>query len=368
MRRCTIAAMTTSTSPHDPLEAWRRPLSITDPADLIVAVPALLGFHPQRSLVLICLGGRSSTSVGAVMRHDLVSDAGMGAVVEQFGIICANERATAAMALVVDDRGGEDESYDTLLDVLAQRLGDSGAELVGAHRTRRIAKGERWWGLLGDPRWGVLPDPTASSVAAAHVLEGKQIRASRTDLTALLDGDVRERIAVADCVDDLREHELLARLSELAEPAATELSRLRLDLVLWQIATVASGERLQPVEFAEIVMALDDRSVRDALVALAIGPDAVAAEMLWLALTQVAPVPYRADAAALLGFFAYIRSDGPLAGIALSVALDSNPAHGLAALLDTALTSGLRPSKMWPVAESGYDVADRLGVNLPPPD
>ncbi|KAA0023372.1 DUF4192 domain-containing protein [Antrihabitans cavernicola] len=367
--------MTTSTTPHDPLEAWREPLRVSDPADLIVAVPALLGFHPHRSLVIVCLGGGSASSVGAVLRHDLIPPDRSGhrsdrmiAAVEQFGAICGNEGARAALAVIVDDVGDR-ESYDDVVGMLAASLAANGAELVGAHVTACIEAGQRWWSLLGDPRSGVLPDPFASRVAAAHVLEGRQIWASRSELSGLLDGgDDLERRAVADAVDQLREGALFDRLGSRSRvETPREVSRARLDLVLWQITTVASGERLQPIEFAELVLALDDRVVRDAAMALAVGDDAVAAERLWIELARVAPDPYRADAATLFGYCAYVRGDGPLAGIAFSAALESNPAHGAAGLLDSALQHGIRPELVRKLADTGFDCARRLGVDLPPP-
>lgn len=356
--------MTTPTSSHDPLEDWRTPLRISDPAELIVSVPALLGFTPTSSIVLLCLGGggRGGTAVGAVLRHDLVHrrdgragvSAQMSAALDQFGIVCEAEGAVAALAVIVDDAGDRTD-YDDIVESLAHRLQMRGAELVGAHVTPRIVAGQRWWSLLGDPRYGCLPDPTASRVAAAHVLGGRQIHASRSDLSALLVGGTEMRRAVAEQMDDLG-----------SAPSAREDSRSRLHLVLWQVAAVASGERLSPQEFAEVILAIQDDVVRDACMALAVGDDATPAEQLWLLLTQVAPDTHRADAAALLGYSAYVRGDGPFAGIAFSAALDSDPTHVLAAMLDSGLAHGLRPQRVRALARTGFDRARGVGVELPP--
>ena len=68
----------------------------------------------------------------------------------------------------------------------------------------------------------------------------------------------------------------------------------------------------------------------------------------------------------LLAFSAYVRGDGPLAGIALSEALRCNPAHRMAGMLDKALQSGMRPEQIGELALTGYRVADRIGIELPP--
>ena len=60
------------------------------------------------------------------------------------------------------------------------------------------------------------------------------------------------------------------------------------------------------------------------------------------------------------------RGDGPLAGVSLEAALRCDPRHRMAGMLDTALHSGLRPEHIRELAVTGYRLADRLGVRLPP--
>jgi hypothetical protein len=68
----------------------------------------------------------------------------------------------------------------------------------------------------------------------------------------------------------------------------------------------------------------------------------------------------------LLAFSAYARGDGPLAGLSLESALRSAPEHRMAGMLDTALQSGMRPEQIRELADTGYRLAKRLGVRLPP--
>jgi hypothetical protein len=68
----------------------------------------------------------------------------------------------------------------------------------------------------------------------------------------------------------------------------------------------------------------------------------------------------------LLAFSAYARGDGPLAGVALEAALLSDHEHRMARMLDQALQSGMRPEQIRELAQTGYRLAKRLGVRLPP--
>ncbi|MGB9308995.1 MAG: DUF4192 domain-containing protein, partial [Mycobacterium sp.] len=112
--------------------------------------------------------------------------------------------------------------------------------------------------------------------------------------------------------------------------------------------------------------ALSDVQVRDTLYALAVGESAGEAEALWAVLARVLPQPWRVEALVLLAFSAYARGDGPLAGVSLEAALRCEPDHRMAGMLDTALQSGLRPENIRQLAASGYRLAKRLGVRLPP--
>lgn len=102
--------------------------------------------------------------------------------------------------------------------------------------------------------------------------------------------------------------------------------------MLYQIADLDSGAGFTARQMAELAAILRDRTVRDALFALAAGEHAAAAEQLWVSLVQSLSGSDRADAAALLGYSTYLRCDGPLAGIALQAALEANPSHSMAIL------------------------------------
>lgn len=147
---------------------------------------------------------------------------------------------------------------------------------------------------------------------------------------------------------------------------STATGATRFEFVLWQIAHVESGAVPTVPEIAELVAALRDRAVRDTMFALAVGDHAAAAESLWLTLVRALSGSDRAEVAALLGYSAYIRGDGPFAGIALDAALLADPFHPMAILLETSLRAGMRPEALRRLARSGYDTAACLGIELGP--
>lgn len=347
---------------------------ISDPGSLISAVPALLGFHPRRSLVAICLSG---TSVGAVMRHDLVFDepgrasAVMELVLEQFAAVAVREGADRMLVVIVDDRipprarAADLVGHVAVAESFRELLHHSGIDLSAVHVCSRIEAGAPWQDLTG-PNRGVLPDPTASAVAAAQVLEGRTIRGSREELETVLDPvspELQERIA--DLIDTAREDR--TRGSALTGTAADphRSDREGLEYVLTRIAQHDSGDEIAAEECAELALALETLTVRDSLLALSAGAQAAAAEQMWAHLARTLPDPERAEPLALFGYSAYLRGDGPMAGVALCAALVADPCHRLAGLLDDALQAGVRPAALRDLAAVGYRIAQDLGVQLP---
>ncbi|MEU7138677.1 DUF4192 domain-containing protein [Nocardia sp. NPDC046473] len=362
---------------------------VEEPGEIIAAVPAMIGFPPERSLVVLVLRSAPGRSHGAiidaVVRFDLEQEGGRrrlraGMVAQCILQICAHDDVAEVLVVVVDDRAVEPERrsmevgewcgsgrFEVLIDSLDRRLAAHDIDLAGAWAVTAIEPAQQWWSLVGPDRRGTLPDPATSAVALSHVLDGRQIRGSRAELTALVAEDVEVRDQVAAILHSALSvaRDRYARAVRRGDP--TDYSRQALDYVLWQIANTESGVQLMVPELAELAAALRDRSVRDAMFALAVGDHAVAAEGLWAALTRALTGRDRAEAAALLGYSAYVRGDGPLAGIALEAAMDADPDHPMAALLETALMIGMRPDQLRRLARSGYDTAADLGIDLGSP-
>ncbi|WP_245745684.1 DUF4192 domain-containing protein [Nocardia altamirensis] len=362
---------------------------VDDPGELIAAVPAMIGFTPERSLVVLVL--RASVDiedravVDAVLRFDLDQEDGQrrlraGTVARCVAQVCAHDDVAEVLAVVVDDRAVESDRrpadigercgtgrFEVLIDAIGRRLATQDIALAGAWAVRDIDPDERWWTLFGANRRGTVPDPASSAVALSHVLDGRRIRGTRAELTALVRVDVELQKQVAALLDSALSvaRDRYARAVRHGDPIS--YSRQALEYVLWQIANTESDVDLMAPELAELAAALRDRSVRDAMFALAVGEHAEAAEALWATLTRALSGGDRAEAAALLGYSAYARGDGPMAGIALEAALDAEPDHPLALLLDASLNLGMRPEQLRRLARSGYHAAADLGIDLGAP-
>jgi Domain of unknown function (DUF4192) len=339
----------------------RGDFDLNRPGALIAALPAVLGFVPENSLVLVSLG---DGELGSVMRVDLSE--GLADGVGHLAEVAAAAEPEAAIAVIVDADGahcpGCNEEHRHLCAELAEALSQHNIELWAAHVVDRIAVGGRWHCVDGCGSTGAVDDPSASPLAAAAVLDGRRLYPRRSDLQAVVAVDDRARSA--ELAEAVARQAATREVAHRADPAGC--GRRDVENAMAAAARVAGGEALSDPELAGLGCALGDVQVRDTLYALAVGETADQAESLWALLARALPPPWRVEALVLLAFSAYARGDGPLAGVALEAALRCEPDHRMAGMLDTALQSGLRPEDIRELALTGYRLAKRLGVRLPP--
>ncbi len=344
----------------DAMTTQRADFELNRPGALIAALPAILGFVPEKSLVLVSLEGGG---MGSVLRADLSED--LPDRIEQLAEVAAAARPDAAIVVLVDNEGAQcpvcNEEYRELCDALSDALARYGIRRYAAHVVDRVAAGGRWHCVDGCGAGGPIDDPAASPLAAAAVLEGRRLYARRADLQAVIASDPARSAALAAAVEKAAK----ARAAACeADPAGR--SRRDIELAMDAAARVIDGQGLGDAEVALLGCALVDVRVRDTLYALAVAETADAAEALWSVLSRLLPPPWRVEALVLLAFSAYVRGDGPLAGVSLEAALRCDPQHRMAGMLDQALQSGLRPNDIRELAGTGYRLAAQLGVRLPP--
>ncbi|MEV0246230.1 DUF4192 domain-containing protein [Nocardia sp. NPDC050712] len=362
---------------------WARsPLCIADPGELIVALPPMLGFVPERSLVVAVLRAGlppgSGPVIDALARFDLDPPGGRGGlaarIAQCLSRICAAEQAEEVLVVVVDEGAAQPGPPDprcvarqvALVTALDKRLATHEILLAGAWAVPAIDTGEHWWPLLGGPGGGVLPDPGKSAVALASVLDGRPIHSSRAQLTAVLAPDPELCALVAAELGGAFERGRDRYVRAVRHGELDSYHRGLLERVLWEVAHTAAGSLPEAAAIAELVGALREPPVRGALYALAYTDHAAAAERLWVRMVRGLTGPDRADAAALLGYGAYVRGDGPFAGMALDAALEADPCHCMAGLLESGLRSGMRPGPLRRVGRSGHSIAADLGIALGP--
>jgi hypothetical protein len=339
----------------------RPDFELNRPAAVIAALPAVLGFVPEKSLVLISIDDHELASV---MRVDLSE--GLADQIGHLAEVASAAGPEAAIAVIVDADGAHcpecNEQYRDLCTALTDELAQRDIELWAAHVVDRVAAGGRWHCVDGCGAGGAIDDPSASPVAMAAVLDGRRLYARRADLQSVIAVD--ERAANAELAALIEDQAASRDAAHRADACACV--RRDVEIAMAAARRVGRGQQLSDAQLASLACALCDVEFRDTMYALAVGQSAGDAESLWAALSRSLPLPWRVEALVLVAFSAYARGDGPLAGVSLEAALRCQPEHRMAGMLDTALQSGLRPENIRELAATGYRLAERLGVRLPP--
>jgi hypothetical protein len=134
---------------------------VQSPAEVIELVPAILGFPPTESMVIVTM---RDSAVTCVIRFDL-DDPARQVAVEQVATAVARNQADGALAVVVSAAGAVCpicvEQYRQLVSELTVALDRRAVTMLGAYVVDRVAAGGRWRCLDGCGE-GVLGDPASS--------------------------------------------------------------------------------------------------------------------------------------------------------------------------------------------------------------
>lgn len=326
---------------------------ISGPAELLQAVPYLIGFHPTHSLVLV---GLHDERLVVTARLDL-ADAVIGGIPHAVGAMMRGG-STSFVAVIYDDTD-EDEDYDEFGDGLRPTLahwdvvyGALRVELgrLDAHlRDALVVSDDRWWSLTCDdfdccPVDGrPLPD-APSSFATAAMVEGVVALPSRTALEDVLAplADA-ERVRLDQAIGDAERAAVEETLNGQARRWELSVKRAMFR------AARASGEPgwTGPPDdvVARFGAALAVTAMRDA-VWLAVDSDRLDGRTLWRDLARRLPSPYDAAPLFLYGWAAWRAGDGASAGIAADRAVESRPDYHAADLLRAAVSSGVDPRRV----------------------
>ncbi|WP_029430032.1 DUF4192 domain-containing protein [Blastococcus sp. URHD0036] len=329
-------------------EPPRSLVRVSDPGEIAAALPALLGFPPHESVVLMAIGGPTGRRVGLTVRADLPrGTAGGGPSVWDLASAVAGEEPAGALVFVVTELPDEREQLpfgppgEVVADLphraLVHDLVLALTDLDVPVRDALLVRAGRWWSYdclrpccspgVGTPLPGGVSEVQVAAVAAGAVVEP-----SRAALAARID-----RVPGPDT------DTCAAAISPLLPGAAGGWAAVLRALELCRPGrTGGLGDR----EVAAVVRALTDLTVRDRALGLSLGADAGAAETLWTECTRRAPAPFDAAPATLLAAAAWLRGDGAFANVALERALTSRPGYGLAGLLADGLAARVHPSEL----------------------
>lgn len=302
------------------------------PAAIVAAVPHLLGFHPQESLVLLALQRRR---VVLTLRVDLAD-----ADPVDLGARIAAAQADSAAVLVYTSApdpvpcepagGGPWRAYEELAHTVA-------AAMPAALLDALLIRDGRWRSYLCahpaccPPEGSPLPTEPSPVAVAMAVHSGRQALPDRAALVASVgpvpDGDPGLAAAVT---------------VELAGSARAQRRRARAALARYAVVR-DDPPILGLAEAATLLAALTDLAFRDWLLRRCAQRPEDGVIPLLVTLCRLAPDPCVAPAAAALAVAAYLQGDGSLANVALDRALAADPGYPLAVCLARALDEQVPP-------------------------
>jgi hypothetical protein len=337
-----MPAASSHTEPAKPAEPVAR-MRLSSPAEILTAVPFLLGFAPERSLVVICLRGKE---IGLTMRVDI--DAALELRKAFVGRLLA-DGATSAVLILFDPAPDDRRRPGKSLMRAIKRAFD--AEGVHVRDALGVRKGRYWSYLCSDticcPGEGravpVAGTTDHSKVAAPFVAIGAAPLASRPALVASLLPITGPRRSELDAVYRLA----------LEQPSAYPI--LRWMEAVRRYATT-DGRRpdraLSAVEAVRLIVGINDVLVRDEVLSwTAAGSNTGVLDVL-RELAPLALPPFDTNVLAALAWAAYAFGDGALASVALERALRADPDHALAGLLATALDAGVTPTHLHEISRA----------------
>jgi len=322
-------------------------ISAGSPTAILAIVPALLGFEPGHSFVVIGTE-QPRGRVHVTLRFDLPDPCDPVLAAEMAGDavgVLSAQRITTAVAVGY----GSDEAVSAVVSALRE---DAPRAQITLTEVLRV-EGKRYWSYLcGEPAcspaegtpFDIAGHPAARSMAIA----GRQVLASRDELRATLaaaDGDAAEAMRRALSRAQEQIAECVARVTRAGHRIAgrrltATLGRL---IVAEAIGRYRAGKTIGTELAAWLTVVLCEGRVRDDAWARMLPEHRDAHRRLWTDLTRLARPGYVAAPASLLAFVAWQSGDGALANLALDRALADNPRYSMARLLRQALDSGAPP-------------------------
>jgi hypothetical protein len=313
---------------------------------MAIAIPMLLGYHPDESLVVSCIRG---PAVDLTMRFDLDALP----VAEELADELANRIriATADATFIAVFTSEAPVSgllpYDGLIE---QLYADPRLFVVDA----LLVSGRRWWSYLcSDPACcpavgRPLDDSSevATSLSAAFALSGSSVLAGRNELASSIAFDVSLDAAAAT-----RRVRSAARRAAALEPVkCRDALRTLLDTLVDRLEDPRA--EATDAEIASLAGLLHDVTARDELLVQAVPPLRREGVLRVLrAAVRRTPPPHDAPLCTALAWFSYADGDGTMANLALDRALGSDPDYSLGLLIEASLERQLPPDALVEVIE-----------------
>jgi hypothetical protein len=307
-------------------------LRLRSPADVVTAIPYLIGFHPTDSVVVLaCDDAQGAYAV----RLDLTAE---DALLEHIADLVARRRSEAVILAGYGAAG----RVTPMVERVRDRLQVQGVRLREALRV----EGDRFWSYLCSdlaccPPEGTRVDVSASPIAAAAIAGGLVALPDRRELSRMLEpvgGDGMRRAI-------LRAEARVARWAEESpDVVPSRMATEGVPLVRLVIERACAGSNPpSDDEVAWLGILLVSVRVRDEAWVRMRDPDLDAHIHLWRHVLTRVGEPYAAAPACLLAFAAWRSGEGALANVALDHAFTADPHYTMARLLQELFISGLPP-------------------------
>lgn len=359
------------------------PVRLGQLGELAAALPHLIGFRPQESLVAVSLrSGAGSPArasrIGLTARVDLPAVEHRRIVVSQLVGAILTDGPGAVVLLVVSEAADDVGPRVVAADDVGRRVV---AELPHRAVVRDallgfieaglpvhdavLVRGGRWWSYdcaeeCCMPGAGTLLPAGTSPLAAASAMAGQVVEGERDALQRRIRPvGFLAAAAMAQAVDEVG-----IRVSDrVGQWGGATVARESWALLEDAVERVAPGTvgTLTDQEVARLAWGLLDEEVRDRAMGLALERAPSAVEVLWTELTRRVPAPLDAAPATLLAVTTWVQGNGAMANVALDRALSSQPGYRLAQLLRSALDACMPPADVRRLIRDGIGARRAVG-------
>jgi hypothetical protein len=352
-------------------------VTLRTPAELADALPYLLGYRPEDSIVLVALHDRDGRGrFGGRARLGIPGSADdWSAVARQLahGLVKGSERRGARpeqMVAYLCQEPGKAESGRQVMErlrPLAQKLRvECGLLDVPVIEALCISDGRFWSYCCGSeeccpPEGEPMGLPGTSVLAAAATYAGLQVRGTLRELRGRLLPWENASALAQEIALDTGSMAIVPRILDDASRAGVAEETLELARQIMRrfaqapsvsgtlTADLRDDQLLDHDEAATLILGLQDRTTRDRAAEWMEGDEAGPALRLWRALARRCVGPYGEHAAApltLAGWVAWSTGDDLEAREALAMALGADPGYLFARLLHQACNEGLDPESI----------------------
>ena len=298
-------------------------LNARRPEDVLAAVPVVLGFVPEESVVMLTFDAEHVFNA----RIDLPRTARERREAAELLVGPAVRHRVRRVLFVVYAADGR--TARACLRTLVRVFARHGIVVVSVLRS----DGRRWFPVsldgAGPEGAGTPYDLSGHLFTAQSVAAGRVVRGSREELAATVAPDPDRVMAVA---------------AALADGDATVGAGCAAWLPDCVAGLVAAGGLPDPATAARVLLAVAGPEGRDAVLTGVDREGATRQVPLWSALVRGAPTELLGPAASVLAFLAWLAGDGALAWCAVERAREGDPPCSLADAVARALDQALPPT------------------------